>query len=107
MLPYYYAEILIVSMAPVAQLDRVPDYGSGGCGFDSCRARHFLIKGIKREVAQLGSAPGLGPGGRRFESCLPDHLNILGAIAQLGEHLPCTQGVSGSIPLGSTIKIKS
>ena len=54
-----------------------------------------------REVAQLGSAPGLGPGGRRFKSCLPDHLKI-GAIAQLGEHLPCTQGVSGSIPLGST-----
>ena len=25
-----------------------------------------------------------------------------GAIAQLGEHLPCTQGVSGSIPLSST-----
>ena len=26
-----------------------------------------------------------------------------GAIAQLGERLPCTQEVSGSIPLGSTI----
>lgn len=26
----------------------------------------------------------------------------IGAIAQLGGHLPCTQGVSGSIPLGST-----
>jgi hypothetical protein len=26
----------------------------------------------------------------------------LGAIAQLGEHLPCTQGVVGSIPTGST-----
>ncbi len=25
-----------------------------------------------------------------------------GAIAQLGERLPCTQEVSGSIPLGST-----
>ncbi len=28
----------------------------------------------------------------------PDH----GAIAQLGEHLPCTQGVEGSSPSGST-----
>ncbi len=28
-----------------------------------------------------------------------------GAIAQLGERLPCTQEVSGSIPLGSTIYI--
>ena len=28
---------------------------------------------------------------------------VCGVIAQLGEHLPCTQGVRGSIPLGSTI----
>ena len=25
------------SHAPVAQLDRVPDYESGGCRFESCR----------------------------------------------------------------------
>ena len=54
-----------------------------------------------REVAQLGRALGLGPRGRRFESCLPDYIN--GALAQLGERLLCTQEVSGSIPLGSTI----
>ena len=30
---------------------------------------------------------------------------INGALAQLGERLPCTQEVSGSIPLGSTIYI--
>ena len=30
---------------------------------------------------------------------LPD---FFGGIAQLGEHLPCKQGVSGSIPLTST-----
>ena len=28
---------------------------------------------------------------------------LKGAIAQLGERLPCTQEVSGSIPLSSTI----
>ena len=28
---------------------------------------------------------------------------ILGALAQLGEHLLCKQGVIGSIPIGSTI----
>jgi hypothetical protein len=28
-----------------------------------------------------------------------------GGVAQLGEHLPCKQGVSGSIPLISTISI--
>ncbi len=27
---------------------------------------------------------------------------FIGALAQLGERLPCTQEVSGSIPLGST-----
>ncbi len=28
--------------APVAQLDRAPDYGSGGWGFKSLRARHLI-----------------------------------------------------------------
>src|SRR6266498_371162 len=28
--------------APVAQLDRAPDYGSGGWGFESLRARQFM-----------------------------------------------------------------
>ena len=32
-----------------------------------------------------------------------DRPTACGAIAQLGERLPCTQEVSGSIPLGSTI----
>jgi hypothetical protein len=30
--------------------------------------------------------------------------NWLGALAQLGEHLLCKQGVIGSIPIGSTIR---
>jgi hypothetical protein len=30
------------SSAPVAQLDRVPDYESVGRKFESCRARHIL-----------------------------------------------------------------
>ena len=30
-----------------------------------------------------------------------------GGIAQLGEHLPCKQGVSGSIPLTSTPEMES
>ncbi len=63
-----------------------------------------MIFSLNRGVAQLGRALGLGPRGRRFESCLPDQSYILGALAQLGERLPCTQEVSGSIPLGSTIK---
>ena len=31
--------------------------------------------------------------------------NCFGAVAQLGEHLLCKQGVSGSIPLSSTKRI--
>ena len=34
--------------APVAQLDRVPDYGSGGWGFESSRARHYFLICAKR-----------------------------------------------------------
>ena len=60
--------------APIAQLDRVSDYESEGCRFDSYWV-HFLLQSfLFREVAQFGRAPGLGPGGRRFESCLPDFL---------------------------------
>ena len=91
----------------VAQLDRVPDYESGGCEFESCLARHY------REIAQLGSALDLGSRGRRFESCFPDHFIKLsqdivnpityGAVAHLGEHLICTQKVASSILVSSTI----
>ena len=67
--------VLGTILAPVAQLDRAFDYGSRGYGFDSYRARHFImIINYIREVAQLGRALGLGPRGRRFESCLPDIL---------------------------------
>ena len=89
----------IFSVAPIAQLDRVLDYESSGYRFDSCWVHFSHI--YHREVAQLGRALGLGPRGRRFESCLPDSTNLHGALAQLGERLPCTQEVSGSIPLGS------
>ena len=32
-------------------------------------------------------------------------IETVGAVAQLGEHLLCKQGVSGSIPLSSTIRL--
>ena len=35
--------ILTYFNAPVAQLDRAPDYGLGGCRFESCR----VYKGVK------------------------------------------------------------
>ena len=33
-----------VRCAPVAQSDRASDYGSGGWGFESSRARHVFFK---------------------------------------------------------------
>ncbi len=41
--------------APVAQLDRVTDYESGGRRFESCRARHFNIN-ADAPVAQVDRA---------------------------------------------------
>ncbi len=56
-----------------------------------------------RDVAQFGSASGLGPEGRRFESCHPDHFDeMYGSLAQLGEHLPYKQRVTGSSPVTPT-----
>ena len=57
--------ILFFIYAPIAQLDRVSDYESEGCRFDSYWVHY-------REIAQFGRALGLGPRGRRFESCFPD-----------------------------------
>ena len=36
-------------------------------------------------------------------ACLAHHRNKMGGVAQLGERLPCTQEVIGSIPFTSTI----
>ena len=55
-----------------------------------------------RDVAQFGSASGLGPEGRRFESCHPDQIANNGSLAQLGEHLPYKQRVTGSSPVTPT-----
>jgi hypothetical protein len=33
---------LLIKSAPVAQLDRVPDYESGGRTFESCRVHHLF-----------------------------------------------------------------
>ena len=53
-------------------------------------------------MAQLVRAPPCHGGGRGFESLLGRRILIFffGIIAQLGEHLPYKQGVTGSIPVG-------
>ena len=60
-------------------------------------------------MAQLVRAPPCHGGGRGFESLL-GRLNSIkiilfhGIIAQLGEHLPYKQGVTGSSPVGPIFK---
>ena len=36
--------------APLAQLDRVSDYESGGCEFDSCKARQMVITALFKHL---------------------------------------------------------
>ena len=62
---------------------------------------HFLnlIYGL---MAQLVRAPPCHGGGRGFESRWG---RFSGIIAQLGEHLPYKQGVTGSSPVGPISQI--
>ena len=59
-------------------------------------------------MAQLVRAPPCHGGGRRFESDLGrqfiriEHITLRGVLAQLGEHLPYKQRVTGSSPVGPT-----
>ncbi len=61
-------------------------------------------------ISSVGRAPPLQGGGHWFEPGIAHHFldresAIVGAIAQLGERLPCTQEVSSSILLSSTISL--
>ena len=52
-------------------------------------------------MAQLVRAPPCHGGGREFESHLGRlYFDNFGILAQLGEHLPYKQGVTGSSPVG-------
>ena len=52
-------------------------------------------------MAQLVRAPPCHGGGRGFES----RLGRYGSLAQLGEHLPYKQRVTGSSPVGPTFLV--
>ena len=60
---------------------------------------------VARLVWPLGQAVKTPPfhGGNR--GSIPLGVTIYGRIAQLGEHLPYKQGVTGSIPVATTIKV--
>ena len=51
-------------------------------------------------MAQLVRAPPCHGGGRRFESDSGRFFSYSGVLAQLGEHLPYKQRVTGSSPVG-------
>ena len=55
------------------------------------------------EIAQLARAHGSYPWCRGFES--PSRY-LYGILAQLGEHLPYKQRVTGSSPVGSTSSLE-
>ena len=63
-----------------------------------------------RGVAQLVRAPPCHGGGRRFDP-VPGRFffnlikNTVGVLAQLGEHLPYKQRVTGSSPVGPILSI--
>ena len=49
----------IVLYAAIAQLDRVPDYESGGCRFESCRV-HVSKAKVDRLAYRLSGEIGMG-----------------------------------------------
>ena len=70
----------------------------------------FKVQTLNGPVAQLVRAPPCHGGGRRFEP-VPGRFffnlikNTVGVLAQLGEHLPYKQRVTGSSPVGPIITI--
>ena len=54
--------------APVAQLDRAPDYESGGQRFESFRARHFLTRGSCLRCDAVPSGGGARPSRRHVSA---------------------------------------
>ena len=59
---------------------------------------------IDAPIAQLDRVSDYESEGWGFESLWAHHTTICGIIAQLGEHLPYKQGVTGSSPVSPTIR---
>ena len=76
------------------RLDHLLSKESGRHGY---RSNRCLVQGETESRLILFNFEGPEKGTQKSETLCEER----GGVAQLGEHLPCTQGVSGSIPLGS------
>lgn len=97
-------------IASLAQWRRAPAYEAGGRRFEPFTRRQtqevFFASRTLGRVGRLRLAVNQVLTARWFES-ISVHQDLHGAIAQLGERLPCKQEVVGSIPTGSTTSIAS
>ena len=77
--------------------------GSNETNERETKTRNKDKKLMLNDIWLLGQAVKTPPfhGGNR--GSIPLGVTILGRIAQLGEHLPYKQGVTGSIPVATTI----
>ena len=57
---------------------------------------------VRRKVHNQAIRLERTPDKREVGGSIPPRPTMIGGLAQLGERLPCTQEVSGSIPLSST-----
>ena len=85
------------------RLDHLLSKERSGCGSIGRESRSGVNGKLEALFNFEGPEKGLQEGKakkRKLEPCK------YGGVAQLGEHLPCKQGVSGSIPLISTKGLK-
>ena len=68
------------------------------------RLDHLLLRHGNRSCQTSAQVTCIQRTATRKGPCPLIFLSINGALAQLGEHLLCKQGVVGSIPTGSTTK---
>jgi hypothetical protein len=75
-----------------------------GVGSSSLPGPTMFVRGIARKSTRLSQGQAaVGADAPPPWSAIGARTQRTGAVAQLGEHLLCKQGVSGSIPLSSTM----
>ena len=110
LLIFYQNYVMISNNAPVAQLDRAPGFGPGGCGFNSCRAHHAPITQLVECLPLKQRVPGSSPGGRTkfiefFNACRWVRRGI--PAINTGHVNPWRPGfIPGRVPLGAFFLFK-